>query len=194
MRILSLQKVILFVGLILPITSSALIMEVGVNYSYKKTTLDSLNNVEQQGTTGSLAFYIWEQISIELSYTSGLYVKKEKQDATAGSTTVRTTTQYTDVYGTDLVYVFSDKKSRFQPFIKGGAAYIKKKQVVQIGTDPAFEIEPKPGWAPSYGVGAKYFITEALAIKAGYDVVRTPIDDTATADDVTGRIGLSWMF
>lgn len=172
----------------------ALGVELGVNYSYRKSYIDDMNVTEQQGTTGSVSLYFWEKIALELSYTTGLYVKKERQDASASSNTLRVTTQYTEVYGSDLVYVMSDRKARLQPYIKGGVAYIKKRQTVQIGTDPAFTIEPKPGYAPSYGVGIKYFLTENFAIRASYDVVRTPVDDNTAADDITGRVGVSWMF
>lgn len=173
---------------------AALGVELGVNYSYKKTFIDSMDNVEQQGTTGTVSMYFWERLAVELSYTNGLYVKKERQDASVNSTTIRVTTQYSDIYGLDLIYVFADRKARFQPFVKGGIAYIKKRQTVQIGTDPSFTIEPNPGYAPGYGAGIKFFFTESMAIRASYDVVKTPIDSNTTADDISGRVGISWMF
>ncbi len=174
------------------ISAKAVYVELGINYAYKKSTYDSLNNTEQQSTTGSLSFYAWEQLGIELSYTNGLYVQKAKSYGSSVALQ-RTTTQYSDIYGADLIYLLTGKQSRFQPFIKGGAAYIRKKQVVQDDGQPANEAVPPAGMAPSYGVGLKYFLTESLAIRAGYDVIRTPIDSSTTVDDVTGRVGLSWI-
>ncbi|MFN7730222.1 MAG: outer membrane protein [Bdellovibrio sp.] len=174
--------------------AQALFVEVGLSYNYMKRTFSELDKVENQSTTGSMAFYAWEQIAIELSYTNGLYVKKEKETSLTSSTAQRTTTQYSDIYEANLIYVFADKKATFQPYIKGGAAYIKKKQVVQIDNDVPFQMEPKPGFAPSYGFGMKFLLSESFAIKASYDAVRTPIDDSTAVDDITGRVGVSWIF
>ena len=167
--------------------------ELGLSYNYMKRTFDSLDSVENQGTTGSLALYIWDQVAIELSYTNGLYVKKERESS-ASTTSQRVTTQYSDTYESDLIYVFADKKAMFQPYVKGGAAYIKKKQVIQIDNDAPFDASPSPGWAPSVGVGAKFMLSDSFGIRASYDAVRTPIDDNTSADDLTGRVGLSWIF
>lgn len=165
--------------------------EIGINYNYKKSAFDSDNISEQQSATGSLAFYFWERLGLELSYTNGLYVKKEKQPDFAGAF-LRETTIYTDAYGADLIYIFADKKTAFQPFIKGGAAYIKRRQVVQDSNNNPWEIEYK-GLSPSYGVGFKLFLTEAFALRASYDILETPVDNNTKVEEVTGRVGISWM-
>ena len=54
-------------------------IELGINYSYKKSTFDVSNNTEQQSLTGSISFYLWQHIALEFSYTNGLFMKKEKQ-------------------------------------------------------------------------------------------------------------------
>lgn len=169
----------------------AIYSEIGSNYNYKKSTYDSNNNFEQQSSTFSLSFYFWEQLGLELSYTSGLAIKKEL--ATYSQALLTTTTQYSDVYGADLIYVLSGKQSKFQPYVKGGAAYVKKRQVIQAYGQPASEIVPSPGVAPSYGAGFKFFLTESLALRAGYDIIHTPIDENTKVDDIAGRIGLSWI-
>ena len=176
-------------------SAHAVATEVGFNYQYKKTIVDSLNNVEQQGMTGTLALYFWEQVATEFSYTNSVYVKREKADAVPGSSLQRITTQTADVYGLDLIYVRADRKARFQPYIKGGIAYLKKKQSYIQGTDswPTDGSGVMQGWGPSYGVGLKFFLTETISFRAGYDVVRTPIDNSNSADDTSARVGLSWM-
>lgn len=188
------RAALLVVPLLFSGFAHAMFVEVGVSYNYMKRTFSELDKVENQSTTGSVAFYAWEQIALEFSYTNGLYVKKERESSLTNSNSQRTTTQYSDIYESNLIYVFADKKATFQPYIKGGAAYIKKKQVVQIDNDIPFSIEPKPGLAPSYGIGMKFLLSESFAIKASYDAVRTPIDDDSMVDDITGRIGVSWIF
>ena len=194
MRFLRTLLPLLILGLLAPLPAQAMFIELGLSYNYMKRTFSEMDKVENQGTTGSISFYAWEQIALELSYTNGLYVKKERENSISDPNSQRTTTQYSDIYESNLIFVFADRKATFQPYVKGGAAYIKKKQVVQIGNLAPFEVQPKPGWAPSYGIGAKLLVTETMAIKFSYDAVRTPIDDSAAVDDVTGRVGLSWMF
>ena len=166
--------------------------ELGINYSYKKSAFDTENNNEQQSTTGSISFYFWEKIALELSYTNSLYVKKEKQPEYAGAI-LRTTTQYTDVYGADLIFIFADRKASFQPYLKGGAAQVKVRQVVQDTGSPSWEINYS-GLSPSAGIGFKFFITEAFALRASYDAIQTPVNNDTKITDVTGRVGVSWMF
>ncbi len=177
----------------LSFSAKAFYTELGFNFNYKKTIVDNLNNIEQQGLTGSVSLYFWDQIATEISYTNSLYVKREKADSLPSTTAQRITTQYADIYGVDLIYVFTGKKEVFQPYIKGGVAYIKKKQTSQQDNSQ-WETPTATGWGPSYGVGFKFFLTEAFAIRVGYDVVKTPIDSSSSADDISSRIGLSWMF
>lgn len=171
--------------------ASAMNMELGTSYSYKKSAFDSNNGYEQQATTGSVSFYFWERIALELSYTSGLYVRKEKQPDFAGAF-LRTTTQYSDVYGSDLIFIFADRKATFQPYIKGGGAYVNIKQVIQDDNNNPWEMKYS-GLSPSYGVGFKFFITEAFAIRTSYDAIETPVNNDTRITEVSGRVGLSWM-
>lgn len=166
--------------------------ELGINYNYKKSAFDSDNNTEQQSATGSISLYFWERVALELSYTDGLYVKKERQPAFAGAK-LRTTTQYSTVYGADLIFILSDRKAVFQPYIKGGGAYVRVKQVVQDEGAEAWEIL-HTGLSPSYGIGFKFFLTEAFAIRTSYDVIQTPVNNDTKVTDLTGRLGVSWMF
>lgn len=172
--------------------AQALDTEFGTSYTYKKSTFDDDNNTEQQSATGTVSFYFAEKIALELSYTSGLYVKKEKQPNFAGAF-LRTTTQFTDVYGTDLIYILADRKATFQPFIKGGVAYVRVKQVVQDDNNNPWEILYS-GPSPSYGVGFKLFITQAFAFRTSYDVIQTPVNNETKINDISGRVGISWMF
>lgn len=186
------MRILILLASLFSISAHAVYTEMGANYNYKKSTYDSNNTFEQQSSTISLSFYFWEQLGIETSYTNGLAVKREKSSGITSLLT--TTTQYSDIYGLDLIYVLAGKQSKFQPYVKGGAAYVKKRQVIQADGQQASEINPPIGIAPSYGVGFKFFLTESLAIRAGYDVLNTPIDENTKADDIAGRVGLSWVF
>lgn len=185
----------LFCSLFIANQAEAFYTELGFNYSYKKTVVDSLNNIEQQGITGSVSLYFWDQVATEFSYTNSLYVKRERADSIQqGSNTQRVTTQVADIYGLDLIYVFTHKKATFQPYVKGGVAYIKKSQsTFQENLQLSDPVEVS-GWGPSYGLGFKFFVTEAVAFRVGWDVVRTPIGDSQYVDDQSGRVGISWMF
>lgn len=169
--------------------------ELSLSYNYKKVTFDAQNTSESQGLTGSVAFYMWDRVALELAYTNSLFVKTESEVATIGSTQTRTVTQKSDIFEANVQYLITpDRKATFQPFIKGGVAYITKKQNIQIDGDFPFEVRPQPGMGPSIGIGAKIFMTDTLSLRLSYDVVRTPIDGSTTADDASGRAGISWMF
>jgi hypothetical protein len=166
-------------------------VELGAAYNYKKSSFDAFNNSESQSTTGSVSLYFFERIALELSYTNGLFVKREAFSTLLGTSQAKTT-QYTNIYGADLVFVFADRKTKFQPYIKGGAAYVNRKQVGEVeGANPS-EIVYK-GTSPSAGVGFKFFLSESFAIKASYDYMKTPVDDSVQVEEVAGRLGISWM-
>ena len=167
-------------------------LELGVNYAYKKSSFDANNNQESQSTTGSISFYFWERVALEGSYTNSLFVKKEKQPEFAGAFQ-RTTTQNTDVYGLDLIFVLSDRKAMFQPYLKGGAAHVKVKQMVQDDNNNPWEINYS-GVSPSYGVGFKLFLTQAFAFRCSYDAIETPTTDNTKVTELNGRVGVSWIF
>lgn len=184
-----------FIASFLASPSFAIYTEIGLSYSYKKLTFDDYNNVESQGITGSLSFYIWERIALEVAYTNSLLVKREVQTPGPGTPTgSRLTSQNSDIYELNSQFLLGpDRKATFQPYFKAGVAYISKRQRVQIDGGDPFPVEPKPGLGPSVGIGIKILVNEALSIRFSYDVVRTPIEGTTTADDITGRAGLSWM-
>jgi opacity protein-like surface antigen len=152
---------------------------------------DEFNNSEQQSTQVSISTYLWERIALELSYTTGLAVQKDKQPNLLGAT-LRTTTSYVDAYGADLILVFADRNSQFQPFIKGGIAQVRRKVVIQDDGNNPWEIVYS-GAAPGYGVGCKIFLTERFSIKASYDFLETPSNSDTRYSETTGRIGLSWV-
>jgi len=181
--------------LILPVVfafsshAQAFYTELGLQYGQKKTTFDSDNYFTAESLTGSISLYFLERLALELSYTDANGVREEKANSTDPR---RTTYQKSIVAGADLILMFADKKALFQPYVKGGAAQIKRRQEVKIEGQDSYIIEPADAVVPSYGVGLKIAMTETLGLKISYDVWKTPVDDGAQTDDTSIRAGITW--
>lgn len=175
------------------IPASALVTEVGVNYARKRTSFNADNYVDSESLTGSLSFYFMERLALELSYTSALGVRQEK--LMSGTTVIsdRTVVQTTQVIGGDLIWVFADRRATLQPYIKGGAAQIRRVQEVKDSSFAVNVLEPEVSVVPSYGAGLKISITERLGIKLSYDAWRTPMGDDSFSTDDSIRAGITWM-
>lgn len=163
--------------------------EVGVSYSRKKTSFNSNNFTDSESSTASLSFYFMESVAIELSYTDGSSVR---QETIGGSTYI--TYQKTKVTGADLIYVFAGKKEFFQPYIKGGGAQLVRSQVIKYDTLKEERLDPDTAIVPSYGVGVKFALTDALGIKISYDAWKTPVGSSQSTDDSNIRAGITWIF
>lgn len=137
--------------------------------------------------SGSMSFYFWENTALEFSYTKGLVVQKEEDP----SQPLRTVTQHSTAYGSDLILSFAGRKATFQPFIKGGVAYIQKKQINQDQGTPSFETTLAPRYVPSYGIGMKIKLTENFGISTSLDIWK---DGSTASNDVASRTGVTWMF
>lgn len=184
---ISLSLPLLFLSLFLmPAQSHGIYTEFGLSQSYKKTAFSETNYVESEMLSGSVSFYLWERVALEVSYTQGLAIRQE-EESTSQTLTI---TQYSTVYGSDLILGFAGRESTFQPYIKGGVAYIQKRQVAQDSGNPAYETTPTPGYVPSYGGGLKIKLTENFGLNAGIDVWK---DDATQTNDIATRTGLTWM-
>jgi len=158
-----------------------------------RRTFDELNWFANQASTAGVSFYLGERLAFELSYTNGLYVKKERENALTTSASQRTTTQYTNSYDTGLIFLFADRRAVLQPYIRAGAAYIQRRQEVQIGDDIPFSISPRNAIAPSAGVGLRIMLGEQFGIRMAVDSIQTPIDEGSYVFDFTGRVGVTWI-
>lgn len=179
----------LFVVLILMISikSRALVTEVGLSYGYSKKTFNTSNFYQTDSKSASLSFYFFEKWALEASYTDSFY---ESQESDTNST--RTVQQTSQISNGSLVYMMSDKKSLVQPYLKAGVAYITKKQIIKYLNASAIETPASVGWAPSYGGGLKFVLSERFSIKLAYDVWQTPLSDKTNSDDTSFKAGLSW--
>lgn len=170
-------------------TSYALVTELSLSYNRKKTSFDKTNYVETESSTASLSFYIAERIALETSYTSGVALREESVTGLQ-----QTIVQRTQVVDGNIIFIFADKKSFMQPYIKGGVAQITRKQEVKVNSLDTYVLEPETAIAPSYGIGTKFQLTENFGIKLSYDVWQTPIGDGLKSDDSFVRAGVTWMF
>jgi hypothetical protein len=174
-------------------SSHGVAAELSLTYNYMRRTFDELNWFANQASTAGLSVYLGDRIAVEMSYTNGLYVKKERESALLTSTNQRTTTQFTNSYDGGLIFLFSDRQAVLQPYVRVGLAYIQRRQEVQIGDDIPFSITPKDATAPSAGLGARIMLGERFGIRLAIDSIQTPIDDKNYVYDFTGRMGLTWM-
>ncbi len=167
--------------------AQALVTELGLSYSYQKKTFNATNYYQSDSKGASVAFYFYDKLALEINYTDSFY---EGQESDINST--RTVQQSTTVLDTSLIYSMLDRKNFVQPYIKGGAAYITKNQTVRYLNASAIPIPPSSGWAPSYGAGLKFMLSERFSIKLGYDVWQTSLSDGTKSDDTALKAGLSW--
>lgn len=176
----------LFFSLI-SLNAQALLTEIGISYGYSKKTFNASNYYQTDSKSASVSLYFFEKWALEMSYTNSFY---ESQESDINST--RTVQQSSLVSNGSLVYMMMDRKSMVQPYIKAGAAHITKKQTVKYLNASAIETPPSEGWAPSYGAGLKFMLSEAFSIKLSYDIWQTKLSDGTNSDDTSFRAGLSW--
>lgn len=176
-------------SLLISVPAHALLTEIGVNYGRKTTSFDSNNSFDSESITGSVSIYFFEKIALELSYTDAKAVRYEKASV---SDPKRTTTQQSNIMGADLIFMFADRNSLFQPYIKGGVAQIDRIQHVKIEGQSTYTIEPETAVIPSYGTGLRIKISEKLGLKISYEVWKTPIGGGLHTDDSQIKGGLSW--
>lgn len=168
----------------------AVMTELGVNYGYRTTYFSENNSEKAESASASVSMYFWETIALELSYTKQV-VNREEKFGTVDSE-VRRIFQTTQYYGGDLILILSDKKSLFQPYIKGGLSYFTKELELKTGSMSTQVMPKEDGSAPSYGVGLKIAISEAMNIKLSYDTWTTNITDVDKKDTFF-KAGLTWM-
>lgn len=171
-------------------TSANAYTEIGLSYSRKTTTFDTSNSFDAESITASASLYFLERMAVELSYTDGTGLRKEK--ASSGDP-LRTTVQKSQVLGADLILMLASRKALFQPYLKVGTAQINRYQEVKIEGQNTYRLEPESAVVPSYGGGLKVQLTETFALKFSYDVWKTPIGSGMSTDDSAMRAGVTWI-
>lgn len=167
----------------------ALNYELGMSYARKKNSFDKDNYFETESITGSLSLYFSEILALELSYTEA---KANRYEKPPGGSFLQTY-QKTEILGADLIFVMGPRKAFMQPYVKGGAAQLKRRQVSYDVTNSPNGLDIETAIVPSYGAGIKFTVTESLSLRISYDVWRTPVGGGVITDDNQLRAGLSWM-
>lgn len=174
----------------------ALLTELSVSYAQKKTYFNTDNYTSMDSTTGSISFYFMEKLAIELSYTDASVLREETIYNGSGFQQ-QTSLQKVIVYGSDFIFMLTDKKSMIQPYLKAGVSQIKKTLTTKNADVFVYETDPINSTSPSYGAGLKIAITDAFGIKLSYDAWRTDSKDSngnkSTIEDSSIRAGLSWI-
>lgn len=164
--------------------------ELGLSYARKKNSFDKNNYYETESATGSISFYFTETVALELSYTDA---KAKRFEKPIGGTSTEIF-QKTEVLGADLIFVLAGRKSWIQPYVKGGAAQLKRSQTMYSeATNTTESIPIETAVVPSYGAGIKFSLTQGFSIRVSYDVWRTPVGGGTITDDSQIRAGLTWM-
>lgn len=165
-------------------------VELSATGNFRLSEINENNYQRLISYTGSISYYFWELSALELSYTEGEQFARIQPE---GGEYTELTTQF-KMTGLDLVLTLADKQSTFQPYVKGGTAYIEKRiyrKTAITGTEP---ISNEPGFVPSAGVGFRIKFTNTLALKVGVDGWSSPIGREPKTLDYAGRAGISWMF
>ena len=186
----SISTTLILLALLLSQRSLALVTEVGLTYGRKTTSFDANNYFDSESVSGSLSFYFFERLALEASYTESKAIRQEKASSTDPK---RVVVQTNRVMGADLILVFADRKSFFQPYIKGGTASLTRKQEVQVEGFATQTLEPESAIIPSYGAGIKLSLSSDFSIRFSYDVWQTPIGGGLKTDDSSLRAGLTWL-
>lgn len=185
------MKLYLLLLLFVPAISQAMYTEMGLTYGRKKTTFDANNNYDSESMTASTSLYFAEQIALELSYTEATGISRQQPTSVD---LVRVIYQKTQIAGADLILILADRKAMFQPFLKGGIAYLARRQEIKDGTMPTQVLPVDEAYVPSYGFGLKIDLTQSFGLKAAYSIWQTPIGGGAKTNDDAVSAGVIWKF
>lgn len=168
------------------------LMELSATYSTRSSSIDSNNYTESQSWTGSFAWYFLEMSALEFSYTNGLGEQVLMASGDPGQTRYY---QVVEMYSVDAVLTLAPRTSFIQPFIRGGAAHLRKRIYRQdYLNDITLYGSPVDAIVPSYGVGLNINITDGFALKGSYDRWESGTSGNTGIWDDALKAGVSWFF
>ena len=170
-------------------------MELSYQFARTDSKFDDDNFSRSLSHTGSFAWYFMQMSALELSYTRG---EGQISSVDSGGNTIRFRTDL-KMYGADIVFTLAGKDWAFQPYVKGGAAWVDKKifrKETSVSPEEQLVTETdKDDAVPSMGVGFRFKITQALRLKASYDRWRSGKDANGEEQwDNAVRAGISVFF
>jgi len=167
------------------------VFELGATTNYRISKIDADNFQESKSITGSFSYYFMQQSAIEFSYTKGNSTLGVR--AAGDTVSIRYVTDF-ELIGADLILTLGDKQSFIQPYIKAGAAQIKKKIVQESDLGSVTYPQLPTETVPSAGLGFKVRLTQTFALKVGVDSWVTNLGKSDETVDWASRAGISWLF
>ncbi len=190
-RYVSMTALFFSTMLLSSLAANAGVIEISYTYSQRSSFIDDDNYQKSLSHTGSLAWYFFDLSALELSYTNG---EGEVSGKAEGENALKYITRL-DMYDASLVVTIAQKDWSFQPYLKGGAAWVDKRiyRKDSIETKKISHTD-KDEVVPSFGVGFKVYLTKGLSVRAGYDRWRTGKSGDEEVWDDAVRAGLSFNF
>lgn len=188
---------ILLASLLLSLASpqaQAGLIEVSYAYSQSESKFDEDNFSQSLSHTASIAWYFLQMSALELSYTRGEGQISGRAEGDPEPLLYRTELE---MYGADLVVTFAQKDWAFQPYLKGGAAWVDKKifrKSTSVSAEQVINMTDKDDAVPSMGVGFRIKLTQTIRLKASYDRWRSGKSGDDEQWDSAVRAGASVFF
>jgi drug/metabolite transporter superfamily protein YnfA len=180
---MGIRLLVAFAVVVLPLSLSAGVFEIGVSGSYRTNTIDDNKSVSKS-IRSSVAYYFLSMSAIEASFTNGL---SEQETIDYESQTSF------QLIGLDFVLSLAEKKASFRPYLKVGGVYLVRSIIYkQVGFSK--EVYEDEGLAPSAGAGLRIILTKNFALKFGGDAWTSPLDAEKKTYDYAARAGISWVF
>ena len=171
------------------------LMELSYSFARTDSKFDDANFSRSLSHTASLAWYFLEMSALEVSYTQG---EGQISSLNSAGQTIKFRTDL-KMYGADIVFTLAAKDWAFQPYVKGGAAWVDKKifrKETSVSPEEQLVTETdRDDAVPSMGVGFRFRLTKTLRLKASYDRWRSGknADGEEQWDDAI-RSGISLFF
>lgn len=168
------------------------VIELSYTYSQRSSFINDDNYNKTKSHTGSIAWYFFDLSAIEFSYTKGQGQVSGKSSTDTRAIRLDT---FLEMYDISLVFTLAQKDWAFQPYIKGGAAWIDKE--IYRDDNNGYNLiskTDKDEVVPSFGVGFRYYFTKAISLRAGFDRWRTGKDGDKEVWDDALRAGISFAF
>ncbi len=180
---------------LIALPSYAGLMELSYSLSLSDSSFNENTYTKTVSNTASFAWYFLEMSAIEISYSKGEQEFSSPTDTSSSAYVYRIDFE---MYGADLVLAFGGKDAVFQPYIKGGAAWVEKQyyRLPSPGAPEKILLSEVEGDdpVPSMGVGFKFMLFKNLRLKASYDRWRSGKDDNGETWDSRTNAGISLYF
>lgn len=199
----------LIIGFYLSAQSFAGYYEMSANGSYYKynngIVAGDSNYTVIQRIGGGLAYRFLTNTAIEFGYTESKTRETITQATADGSIRLRSTKTSTfRILSLDLVLYFTDKRSRWRPYIRSGGGYTirrvklegKQIDVLAGNVETGLQASSPTIYSVSAqgGAGVNVFVSEQIALEASYTAYATELDKPEIFIHYSIAGGLRYIF